>query len=210
MDSDRKDWRRHDPVSMAPPVFRLAHGFFTPYRIFRALRAAPLLRGVALAALIVAVGSAQSEATTDDELGKPLDWPSLASTSAGIQFALRTAWRDGALKYVATFSDEKGRIAGYLSKRKGGHALSSFSFSFHDGDGFLLGTVYIPNSSLSKDADTLNFKAVGESQCAEKLYRAIVESWNAAISAGPSAPSTHTVSFPSELEESPSSSKKKR
>jgi hypothetical protein len=210
MDNDRNGWCRHDPVSIAAPAFRLAHRFFTPCRIFRIMRAAPLLRGVALAALIVAAGSAQSQAPTDEDLGKPLDWPSLVSTSAGIQFTLRTVWRDGVLKYVATFSDEKGRIAKYLSKRKGGPALSSFSFSFRDADGFLLGTVYIPDSSLSKDADTLNFTAAGENQCAEKLYRAVVESWNAAISAGPSAPSTHTMSFPSELEDSPGSSRSKR
>ena len=206
MDSDRNGRCRHDPVSMAPPVFRFARGCC----IVRTMRAAPLLRGVALAALIVVAGSAQNQAPTDDELGKPLDWPSLVSESAGIQFSLRTAWRDGVLKYVATFSDEKGRIARYLSKRKGGPVHSSFSFSFRDGDGFLLGTVYIPNSSLSKDGDTLNFRAVGENQCEEKLYRAVVESWNAAISAGPSAPSTHTVSFPSELENEPPSSPKRK
>jgi len=174
------------------------------------MRAAPLLRGVALVALIVVAGNAQSQAPTDDELGKPLDWPLLVSKSAGIQFTLRTAWRDGVLRYVATFSDEKGRIARYLSKRKGGPVLSSFSFSFHDGDGFLLGTVYIPDSSLSKDGDTLNFKAEGENQCAEKLYRAVVASWKAAIAAGPSVPSSHAVSFPSELDAPPSSPKRKQ
>jgi hypothetical protein len=210
MDNDRNRWCRHDPVFIARPVSRFARGCFTPCCLIRTIRTALLLRGVALAALIVVAGSAQSQAPTDDDLGKPLDWPSLVSTSAGIQFTLRTAWRDGVLKYVATFSDEKGRIARYLSKRKGGPALSSFSFSFRDADGFLLGTVYIPDSSLSKDADTLSFRAAGENKCAEKLYRAVVESWNAAISAGPSAPSTHTVSFPSELEESPSSSRSKR
>jgi hypothetical protein len=213
MDNDRNRWCRHDPVCIAPPVFRFARNVLTPSCIIRTLREAPLLRAVALAALMVVAGSAQNQAPTDDEPGKPLDWPSLVSTSAGIQFNLRTAWRDGVLKYVATFSDEKGRIAKYLSnlsRRKGGPVLSSFSFSFRDGDGFLLGTVYIPNSFLSKDAGTLDFRAVGETQCAEKLYWAVVESWNAANAAGPSAPSTHTVSFPSELDEAPGSAKRKQ
>jgi hypothetical protein len=93
--------------------------------IIGTMRATHLLRGVVFAALIAVAGSASlAEA---DELGKPLDWPLLVSKSAGIQFKLRTAWRDGALKYVATFSDEKGRIARYLSKLKGGPIFFSFN-----------------------------------------------------------------------------------
>ena len=143
--------------------------------------AIPPLRCVALTALIAFVGSAQGQAPAD-ELGKPLDWSVLVSKNAGIQFTLRTAWRDGALKYVATFSDEKGRMARYLSKLRGGPVTSSFSFSFTDEDGFLLYTVRIPDSSISGDGDTANFRALGETQCTEKLYRVLVERWKAEMS----------------------------
>ncbi len=176
--------------------------------IIETMRAAHLVRCVALAALTAIAGNVQGQVPID-ELRKPLDWPVLVSKSAGIQFTLRTAWQDGALKYVATFSDEKGRIARYISKLKGGPVLSSFSFSFYDGDGFLLGTVHIPDSSLSRDGDAPSFRALGESQCTEKLYRAFLERWRAAMSADPSAPSTHAMSFPSELGESASPAKGK-
>jgi hypothetical protein len=168
------------------------------YSIIKNMRVL-FLRG--LASLVLVAGAAAQNPPAE-ELGKPLDWPVLVAKTSGIQVALRTAWRDGALKYVVKISDEKGRVARYLSKPRGqGRAsVASFQIKFYDEDGFILYTLYLSDSSLSKTGDTPSFESVGESPCAERLYQALAKSWKAVVSST-SEVSTHGITYPTELDE---------
>ena len=155
-----------------------------------------LLSGITLASFIVIAGGAARSQTPVDDLAKPLDWPMLGGEN--VQASLRTAWKDGNLKYLVTIYDPKGRVNAYLTKYKG---LASFSFSFADEDGFRLYTLHIADSSLTKLTDTSSFESAEQSPCTEKLYRSLLQSWRAAISpANAGKPSTHGFTYPGELD----------
>ena len=66
---------------------------------------------------------------TKEDLSKPFDWPVIVSENAGLQMSVRTAWADGALKYIVKIADCKSRIERYLSKH-GIHAVFSFQVTF--------------------------------------------------------------------------------
>jgi hypothetical protein len=131
----------------------------------------------------------------------------ITSTTAGIQFSLRTRWEEGVLKYVATLTDSKGRIARYFLKHpdNGPIPLSSFQVFFSDEQGFRLYTLYIDDRTFSKIEGTANFESDGQRQFTEKLYRAALK---AAKAASTSDQSSHGLTFPSELQTAPPPAKR--
>ena len=152
-----------------------------------------------------------SQAQTDtaqDDLVKPYNWPRIGSSEAGIQLFLRTRWEGGALQYVVTLTDRKGKIPKWFSKHpdSGPVPLSSFQVTFADEEDFHLYTLYLHDRTFTKVGGTTNWESKGESQCTEKIYRAALK---AAHAKSTSDESSHGFNYPSELD-TPSSPVPKR
>jgi hypothetical protein len=81
------------------------------------------------------------------------------------------------LKYVATLTDSKGRVARYFSKHpdNGEIPLASFRVTFSDEEGFHLYTLYIDDRTFSRIEGTTNFESAGEAKCTERVYRAALK-----------------------------------
>ena|SRR5690348_1975936 len=157
-----------------------------------------VIQGVVLAVALIAYPLASQTDTAPDDLSRPFNWPMLTSSTAGIHFFLRTRWEGGVLKYVATLTDSKGRIARYFSKHpdNGPIPLSSFQVTFSDESGFRLYTLYIRDRTFTKIEGTANFESAGESQCTEKCYRTAMKASKASSATDQSS---HGLNFPSEL-----------
>lgn len=149
----------------------------------------------------------QAEAAQDG-LKKPFNWPVIDSIEGGIQFSLRTRWSDGILQYVAILTDSKGRVAKYFLRHPDTDPipLASFHVTFFDEAGFRLYAIYIKDRDFSKTEGTANFEADGESECAEKIYRAALK----AAQAVPADRTTIALSFPTELLKADARPSKKR
>jgi hypothetical protein len=116
---------------------------------------------------------AATRAPEDDDLARFFQWPMIGSQSAGTHFFLRTRLRGGALQYVATVTDSKGRTAKYFGK--GGPPGNLFQIAFSNGAGSQVFTLTIPDSSFVKIGDRAYLEAVGESPCGEDVYRAALQ-----------------------------------
>lgn len=140
--------------------------------------------------------------TAPDDLAKSFNWGEITSTKTGIQLSLRTRWENGVLKYVATLTDSKGRVARYFSKHpdNGQIPMSSFQVTFLDEEGFHLYTLDIRDRTFSKVEGTVNFESAGESECTEQIYRAAVKASKASSTNGQSA---YELTFPTELGAAP-------
>jgi hypothetical protein len=156
-----------------------------------------VIHSVVLVVAFLAAPLASQTDTAVDDLAKSYNWKGLASTEAGIQLSLRTRWEDGVLKYVATLTDSKGRVARYFSKHpdNGNIPMSSFQLTFSDEEGFHLYTLYIKDRTFTKIEGTINFESAGESKCPEKIYRAALK----AAEASPSDSASYGLTFPTEL-----------
>jgi hypothetical protein len=117
-------------------------------------------------------------ATAQDDLAKPVNWPSVGSQTAGIQLSLRTRWVNGSLEYSAILADRKGKVARYFSRHldSGPIPLASFRVSFYDEQDFPIYTIYIDDRDFSKVENTTTFQAYGKRQCTEKMYRTLLSS----------------------------------
>lgn len=160
---------------------------------YRAVRSA-----VFALVMTASVLSSQTGVASSDTLAKPFDWPMLASNEVGVQFYLRTRWADGALQYVATLADGKGRVAMWFAKHPdtGTVPQSAFQATFSDEAGFRLYTLYFYDRTFSRIEGTTRYEATGESRFTEKIYRAMLAAVKAADG---SQNSSHGFNFPTEL-----------
>jgi hypothetical protein len=166
-----------------------------------------VINALVLAVVLTASPISSQTDTVQDDLAKPFNWSGITSAEAGIQLSLRTRWEDGVMKYVATLTDGKGRIARYFSKHpeNGPIPMSSFQVTFSDEAGFRLYTLYIHDRTFAKVEGTANFESAGESQCTEKVYRAALK---AAKATSKSDQSSHGLNFPTELTATPAPAKR--
>lgn len=156
-----------------------------------------------LLAIVFIASPLLSQTGTQDDLAKPFDWPLITSSAPGIQFSLRTRWEAyHGLRYVATLTDSKGRVAKYFLKHpdNGRAPMSSFYVTFLDEAGFRLYTLYIPDREFSKVADTANFEANDQAPCDDKVYMELLKAAKASSAA---AKITYKLSYPTELTDPP-------
>lgn len=112
----------------------------------------PANLGVCLSALSTA--SASSE---DSELGRFVEWPIFRSPKAGTYFILRTRLRNGALQYVATVTDNKGRTEKYFTANKGRPTAQPFQIIVSTTSKTRLCSITIPDSMFLKIGRTEYF-----------------------------------------------------
>ena len=166
-----------------------------------------VIQSVVLALAATASPLVSQTDTAQDDLSKPFNWSVITSATAGIQLSLRTRWEDGVLKYVATLTDSKGRVATYFSKHpdNGPIEMSSFPVTFSDEAGFRLYILYISDRTFTKVEGTANYESAGERQCTEKIYRAALK---AAKATSASDQSSLGLNYPTELTAAPRPAKR--